>query len=265
MRRLYTNAIFLVLTVLLFVRFTDQTAAQTSPLAPQNIQVSELASSSASISWTTLQSGDSWVGYSPASGGAQQQKQSSISTTQHKVNLSGLLPDTKYIYEVNSSNAFGDTGYATGLEFKTLPSSVSNIGGNTILTTGSLASDAGTVYFIMFRDKIKIPFTTPEAFLGLGYAWKNVQVTSLASYKRAEGYYLSSPTQEHPWGSWLVWRDGTVYYHHFSGMIPVPSWQIFLDNGGRQELIVPMNRADEQVWEKAPNLPVLVSSDERIL
>lgn len=131
--------------------------------------------------------------------------------------------------------------------------------------TGTLAKEGGTIYFLMARDEVKVPFTSMKAFLGLGYNLKNVKQMDLSGYKLATGYFLSDPNQEHPWGSCLVWKDGTVYYHTTEGMAGVPSMEVAESIGCTQDKIVPMNASDDKIWEQNPNLPVMQVGDIREL
>lgn len=130
--------------------------------------------------------------------------------------------------------------------------------------TGTLAVDGGTVYWM--NQYHKIPFTSREVFLGLGYSFDNVVRANLDAYPLAGNYLLSSPEQAHPWGSWLQKKgESTVYYSHESGLLPAPNWMTFLFCGGRPDLIVPLNEADEIARRAFPNAPVLKPLDPRIV
>jgi hypothetical protein len=204
------------------------------------------------------------VGFEVQGSGQQRSVSSVISTQNHSLNLVNLLPGTTYVYEVNTQTPSGDVGYRVGQTFTT----TGQQGGGGITTgvpCGQLAKSGTTVYFLTGKDKVKIPFTTMAAFTGLGYQSKNVKAMDVSAYRSSGGYYLSSPTQEHPWCSWMKWKDGTIYYSHPTGAIPVPSWDIFINNGGRADLVVPMNAADDAVWAKNPNLSPLQLNDSRIL
>lgn len=127
--------------------------------------------------------------------------------------------------------------------------------------SGSLVNDKGTIYFI--NGAIKIPFTSMEAFLGLGYSLSNVIQGDLSNYNSAKKYFISSPIQAHPWGSYLL-HKGTVYYSHELGLIPIPSWSVFVNNGGKQSLIVKANENDLKALKDVAELPVLSVNDSRI-
>ncbi len=120
---------------------------------------------------------------------------------------------------------------------------------------GSLVNDKGTIYLIA-PNRVKIPFTSMDAFQGLGYNLSDVIKQDLSNYSIATSYKLSSPKQAHAWGSWLLYQK-TIYYSTEQGMIPVPSWEVFLANGGQSKNILPMNSEDIKVLLSKPSLPVL--------
>lgn len=229
-----------------------------------NVMVRPVDNTSVAITWESSKAGDSWVGYTAAGSTSQKSKSIVLSAQSHAVTLTDLLPGTEYTYEVNTQTPTGEIGFIAGLKFATtgqagLPGAPSDA------PCGTLAKSASAIYFLTGKDKVKIPFTTMAAFTGLGYDLKNVKTMDVSGYKSSGSYYLNSGTQEHPWCSWMKWRDNTIYYSHPSGAIPVPSWDVFLSNGGRADLIVPMNAADDAVWAQHPNLPVLQLNDGRIL
>lgn len=226
------------------------------------VTVNNITETSAVVSWESSVPGDSWVGYRPEAGGPLLSVASLTSKTQHAIALKGLAPSTTYVYEVNTATIHNDGGFIAGLKFTTKG------GTGTVIPaqpTGTLAQDGSTIYFLMAKDKIKVPFTSMAAFTGLGYNLKNVKKLDLSSYARAGNYALSSGTQEHPWGSWLKWKDGTLYYSGVDGLIGVPSMSVFTANGGKPEMIVPLNAADDAVWARNPKLPVLQAGDGRVL
>lgn len=68
---------------------------------------------------------------------------------------------------------------------------------------------------------------------------------------------------QHPIGSWLLYRR-TIYYSTDGGLIPIPSWQVFINNGGTTKLIIPMNAADIAALKAGPILPVMTNNDSRV-
>jgi hypothetical protein len=127
--------------------------------------------------------------------------------------------------------------------------------------TGTLVNDSGTIYFI--SGTVKVPFTSWQAFVGLGYSSKNIVEGDLTNYTLSSNYTINTANAEHPWGSWLIYR-GTVYYSTQAGLIGVPSVQAFTSNGGDWTYIVKANKYDVAILNANPNLPVLVPNDPRV-
>lgn len=63
----------------------------------------------------------------------------------------------------------------------------------------------------------------------------------------------------HQPGSWVI-QGQTVYYVTESGLIPITTWKIFLNNGGKAGNIVPLNEYDERL----PLLPFMTLNDSRV-
>ncbi len=129
--------------------------------------------------------------------------------------------------------------------------------------TNKLVNDGGTIYLI--NGYIKIPFTSMAAFKGLGYQLKYVVKGSAGQYKLpAGGYALSSASQSHAWGTWVKYGK-TIFYVDSTGLIPVPTWPIFLSNMGKTEYILPANKADLDIFKANPSLPFLQMNDSRVI
>src|ERR1700722_20224732 len=71
--------------------------------------------------------------------------------------------------------------------------------------SGSLVNDSGTIYFIYGTNKV--PFTTWQAFVGLGYSIKNVVKGDLTNYAAVQNYVINTANAAHPWGSWLTYKN----------------------------------------------------------
>ncbi|HEX3095729.1 MAG TPA: hypothetical protein VHQ20_01255 [Patescibacteria group bacterium] len=105
---------------------------------------------------------------------------------------------------------------------------------------GALVQDNGTVY-IIYRGQ-KSAFANESAFLGNGFSWSNVFYGNTAGIPLV--YIISSAGYtSHPWGSWIRSGD-TIYFVYETGLIPISSYSIFLNNGGNPNLIVPANWYD---------------------
>ena len=129
---------------------------------------------------------------------------------------------------------------------------------STALPSGTLVNDNGTIYLIAGR--LKIPFASLQAFLGLGYSLANVNTADISGY--TSGGILKSAVQAHPDGSWIL-SGKVVFYVASAGYIPVPTWEIFLNNGGQAKFIVRANKAD--ILDPRPILSPMASSDTRVI
>lgn len=125
---------------------------------------------------------------------------------------------------------------------------------------GALVKSGKTIYVI--SGSYKIPFTNYKAFTGMGYALKNVIQGDLQNYTSGDAWAISNASQR-PWGSWVLYNK-TIYYLHETGMIPVPSMDVFLQNGGNLKFVAKANKYDIEAIKKSVGLAVLNSSDERI-
>lgn len=108
---------------------------------------------------------------------------------------------------------------------------------------GALVKDHGqTVYII--SDGQKRPFSSAEAFLGLGYSFKNILQENGTSLARIlPGPTVDSAGGAHPDGT-LVNDNGTVYLIAAQAREGIPSLEVF--NWYRYQLknIVPINDSD---------------------
>lgn len=137
---------------------------------------------------------------------------------------------------------YADVGGYSSPTIKTGYSAGGRVLSNQTYDSGTLVLDNGTVYLI-YRDQ-KIGFANAFVFEQLGFKWSNVVYGNTNSIPQI--YTVTNPYSSHPWGSWIS-LNGTVYFVHENGLIPVTSYDIFLNNGGQQQLIVPMNYYDQQI------------------
>lgn len=265
------------------------------------VQASQITATTAVISWQTDVAADSYISYIGANDQEALLSTSDTLVTNHQVTLSGLKPGTVYSFAVNSADSEGDNAAMNGADFTTLasggvapaltpapvptptpapaPSTNPVQGGGLtvpsglqyqspavttpIYPTGTLAKEHGTIYMLMGKDSVKVPFTTMQAFTGLGYKLKDVRELDLSGFRLPATYFIETSTQQHPWGS-IVEKGGTLYYSHVSGMIPIPSMDVFNANGFKKEMIVPMNEADKAVLAEFPVAYVLEVNDDRL-
>lgn len=157
-------------------------------------------------------------------------------------------------YSYNPGSSY-NTG---GLQYEGAPSgSGSSVLGASTYANGELIGEGQAVY--MVYKNTKTGFANAAAFTGLGFSFSNVvQVGS--SGLASSGYTVSSPRVQHPWGTWIKNSGNTVYFVNDLGLIPVPDWATFLNNGGQSNFIVNANSYDF----KLPILSPMVNSDPRL-
>jgi hypothetical protein len=124
-------------------------------------------------------------------------------------------------------------------------------------TNGELINENGTISIIY--NNTKTPFANAAAFLGLGFKFSDVVVVSNSGLPLSNKIVVTADGG-HPRGSWLV-SGSTVYFLTPKGTIPVPSWAIFLSNGGQAGFLVKANSYDLAF----PKLPLMVNSDPRVI
>ena len=121
---------------------------------------------------------------------------------------------------------------------------------------GQLISENGTVY--MVYKNTKTGFVSASVFTGLGFKFANVSNVSISGLIDS-GYIIRSTYSGHPWGAWV--KSGTtVYMVHEQGLIPVPDWNTFLNNGGQAYFIVSANSYDLAL----PRLSPMTYGDARL-
>ena len=122
--------------------------------------------------------------------------------------------------------------------------------------TGQLIKENGAIY-IVYKNT-KTGFANSAAFTGLGFNYKNVtDVTN--SGLSPSGKTVITAQGAHPRGTWLQ-SGSTVYLLTPDGLVPVPTWDIFLSNGGQASFIVKANSYDLG-YKK---LPQMTASDSRV-
>jgi hypothetical protein len=123
--------------------------------------------------------------------------------------------------------------------------------------SGSLVNDGGTIYLI--RGTQKVPFTNWPSFVGLGYSLKNVVSGDTSGYTVSSNYVVSA-NAAHPWGSWVSYNR-TVYYSTSSGIVGVPTPEVFTTDGGQWSYVVPANKYD---LASINGSSVLADNDSRV-
>lgn len=172
--------------------------------------------------------------------------------------LSGV---PQYAYTTNFSVRVTDSQGRSGVTPFTIYGSGSGAGSGGVLgastyKNGQLIKEGGTIY-IVYRN-MKSGFATFTAFIGFGFKLSNVIDVGNSGLANS-GYIISTSNTSHPWGTWI--KSGqTVYFMHETGLIPVPDWDTFINNGGQADFIVKANLRDFQL----PILSVMVFDDARL-
>lgn len=123
-------------------------------------------------------------------------------------------------------------------------------------TSGQLISENGTIY-IVFQNT-KVGFANAPAFLGLGYKFTDVTAVTNSSLTLSPKVVITADGA-HPRGAWIS-NGKTVYFVTPDGLIPVPTWDILLSNGGQASFIVKANSYDLS----RKKLPLMTAGDSRM-
>lgn len=141
-----------------------------------------------------------------------------------------------YYFSVRVTDTYGRTYQSPTLTL----SGTGSVLGSQAYSNGTLVNDNGTIY-ITYKN-LKTAFSNMNAFRGLGYNLNAVVAGSTASMF-SSGYVVGSSNVAHPWGSWVKYGT-TIYFVHETGLIPIPSYDIFLNNGGNAATVVNANSYD---------------------
>ena len=158
-----------------------------------------------------------------------------------------------YVTVNNNYNCgyYGCTNNGGGLQYPG-----GGVQGANTYANGSLILENGTVY-IVYKNT-KSGFASASAFTGLGYKFSNVLKVSNSGLVQTN-YIITTSATRHPWGSWIK-SGSTIYFVHDQGLIPIPDWNTFLNNGGQASLVVPANTWDFRMLVLSP----MVYNDQRL-
>jgi len=143
----------------------------------------------------------------------------------------GLIQGTPTIASTsNFTLEVSDSGGTAKIQISASPfgtaPSTTNSG---VYANGELINENGTIS-IVYKGT-KTPFANAPAFLGLGFKFSDVTAVSNSGLPLS-GKIVVTADGGHPRGSWLL-SGSTVYFLTPDGLIPIPSWAIFLNNGGQ--------------------------------
>ena len=102
---------------------TTISGAQTGKFAILNINVYDITSSAASVSWITNKPATSSVSYGMDKTGTPDVKSDSSLVYEHKIRVDGLQAETRYYLNIRSGTEYGESAQETLTPFSTLPTS----------------------------------------------------------------------------------------------------------------------------------------------
>lgn len=94
--------------------FSFSTLADTTAPTISGVTVSNITGTGATISWTTSEAANTQIEYGTTTSYGSSTPLAGAMTTSHSQTLSGLTEKTTYCYRVNSADAAGNAGHATG-------------------------------------------------------------------------------------------------------------------------------------------------------
>ncbi len=127
--------------------------------------------------------------------------------------------------------------------------------GSSTYANGQLLNNNGTIYQV-YKNTL-YGFSNEAAFLGLGYHFSDAMIVNYLNMPVS--YVIDNSNSSHPWGTWVV-SGQTIYFVHENGLIPIPTYDIFINNGGQDYLVVPINSYD---WQRT-QLPTMTYNDYRL-
>lgn len=142
----------------------------------------------------------------------------------------------------------------TPVSIQPLPSGVSNK-----FVTGSLVNDNGTIYLIVGKNKKA--FASASVFLSLGYSFNQAVAGDTSNY--TQNYIIKYSSAGHPFGAWV--KNGRAYYFvHDTGLIPIPTWDVFLGFTNNSVPVPNMVPADKNTLKAKVKITPLSYPDARV-
>lgn len=115
--------------------FTTSTPPDITPPVIAATTATSVTTSSATVTWTTNEGATSQVEYGTSSGYGSQSSADTTLALSHSVDLSDLLPNTTYHYQVKSTDANGNIAVSGDIVFTTSALPVQSSGGATVTIT----------------------------------------------------------------------------------------------------------------------------------
>ncbi len=129
-------------------------------------------------------------------------------------------------FTIRAIDQIGRNAFSPSL---TLNPTYGAIAGALVYNNGTLINDNGTIY-ITYKNT-KSGFASLFAFTSHGFKLNNVINASTTGLTNSGFVIIATTDNTHPWGSWIK-QNNTIYFVHESGLIPIPSMDVFTNNGG---------------------------------
>ena len=155
---------------------SDSIALDTTPPTISAAGTSNLASTSATIVWTTNEPAASQVEYGLTTAYGSLTPLDSTLVTSHSVTISGLSANTLYHYRVHSTDGAGNLAISADLTFTTAPPDTTPPSGSITINNGAAATNSltvtltlsatdnsGTVSQMQFSND-NVTYATPETY-----------------------------------------------------------------------------------------------------
>lgn len=112
-------------------------------VAPQDIRTSNISDNSATISWTTDKETTNFITWGESSASVnkiEKETQDNQKFTTHSITISGLKPNTKYFYKINSE---GENFDNKGIPWEFTTGQTLNVNPNSIILSGTVLTSSG--------------------------------------------------------------------------------------------------------------------------
>ncbi len=176
---------------------------------------------------------------------------------------------------ITSAAAFGIAGYSFASSVVLSPSNVTlNVGGSVDVTISVDDSTGSNMYYTSRQPDGNVASLTISGqrviLAGLGAGVTDATICQVGSEAlcanvvitvkpRGSVLGVSTSNKGHKVGSWVK-VGKAIYFVHTDGLIPIATFDVFLNNGGKVSKVVTANRDDKS----KPLLDIMVMNDPRV-